>query len=288
MPEFNLPGRKYLSANSLFYLDPQPKGKLGVLLLHGLGANSSSWQLQMQDLLDAGFRPIAPDFPSFGKSFKVEGKWSIRYAAQAVVSLLDHLPQTVSLDVVGISMGGTVALQLALDFPRLVKKLVLVSTFARLRPESLGGWLYFAHRAMLAWGRGLESQAKYVANRIFPGEGQQELRQVLTEQILQANPSVYKQAMRSLGLFNVQARLGEIQIPTLVVTGETDFTVPVHNQRFLVENIPGATQVIFPGAGHALCIEQPEHFNQVLLNFLCGQFPIEFSIHPERWQEAGR
>jgi pimeloyl-ACP methyl ester carboxylesterase len=257
------------------------------VLLHGLGANSSSWQLQMPDLLDRGFRPIAPDLPGFGKSRQSGGRWSIRYAAQAVASLLNHL-QAAPLHVVGISMGGTVALQLALDYPRLVKKLVLVSTFARLWPESLGGWLYFAQRALLVWGRGLESQAQYVASRIFPGEGQQELRQALIEQIMQANPSVYKQAMRSLGLFNVQGRLGEIQAPTLVITGEADTTVPVHNQRPLVDKIPGARQIIFPDAGHALCVEQPERFNQVLLDFLYGHFPIEPSIRQERSQEAGR
>jgi 3-oxoadipate enol-lactonase len=269
MPEFNLPGGGDSPSNTLFYLDPQPNGEPGILLLHGLGANSSSWQLQMPDLLDTGFRPIAPDLPGFGKSRHLGGSWSIRYAAQAVASLLGHL-QAAPLHVVGISMGGTVALQLALDYPGLVKKLVLVSTFARLRPESLGGWLYFAQRSLLVWGSGLESQAQYVARRIFPGERQQELRQALIEQIMQANPSVYKQAMRSLGLFTVQDRLGEIQAPTLVITGEADTTVPVHNQRPLVDKIPGARQVVLPDAGHALCVEQPERFNQVLLDFLCG------------------
>jgi len=191
-------------------------------------------------------------------------------AAQAVASLLDQL-QAAPLHVVGISMGGTVALQLALDYPQLIKKLVLVSTFARLWPESLRGWLYFVHRAWLVWGRGLESQADYVASRIFPGSMQQELRNALIEQIMQANPSVYKQAMRSLGLFNVLGQLEKVQAPTLVITGANDNTVPPHNQIPLVKRIVGAKQVILQDAGHALCVEQPERFNQLLIDFLCAE-----------------
>jgi 3-oxoadipate enol-lactonase len=269
MPEYHLTDARSESAGSLFYLDPQPDGQPGVLLLHGLGATSSSWQLQMPNLLSAGHRPVAPDLPGFGQSHLLNGNWSIRNAARSVASLVDHL-QAGPLHVVGISMGGTIALQLALDFPGLVKKLVLVSTFARLWPESISGWLYFAQRARLVWGRGLAAQAQYVAQRIFPGDNQQELRQVLLDQIMQADPMVYKQAMKSLALFNAMRRLGEIHNPTLVVTGDRDTTVPPHNQQPLVERIPGASQVILANAGHALCVEQPEQFNRLMIDFLCS------------------
>jgi 3-oxoadipate enol-lactonase len=268
MPEISQIENGNSVSTTLFFLDPQPNGGPGMLLLHGLGANSSSWQLQMPVLLAAGFRPIAPDLPGFGQSHSNQGRWSIRNTARAVAVALEQL-HVAPLHVVGISMGGTVALQLALDYPEMVKKLVLVSTFARLWPESLGGWLYFAQRAFLVWGRGMGAQAEYVAARIFPGEGQQELRLALFEQIMQANPDVYKQAMLSLGLFNVLGRLKTIQAQTLVVTGENDTTVPVHNQRPLVERIPGAIQVKLANAGHALCVEQPELFNKYLIDFLC-------------------
>jgi len=267
MREISLPAKGKSMTNDLFYLDPQPDGQPGVLLLHGLGANSSSWQLQMPVLLAAGYRPIAPDLPGFGQSQPWQGGWSIRQAAHAVAQLVDQL-HAAPLHVVGISMGGTVALQLALDYPEQVKKLVLVSTFARLWPESLGGWLYFAQRALLVWGRGMEAQAQYVAARIFPGDDQQELRLALFEQIMQANPSVYKQAMRSLGLFNVLGQVHRIHSPTLVVTGEKDTTVPAHNQSPLVERIAGAKQVKLANAGHALCVEESELFNRCLMEFL--------------------
>jgi 3-oxoadipate enol-lactonase len=253
--------------SSLHYLDPNPLGSPVVLLLHGLGANSSSWLLQFDPLIAAGFRPIATDTPGFGES-PYDGKgWSIARSAAAMANLLQDL-KVGPAQVVGISMGGTIAQQIALDFPQRVRKLVLVSTFSILRPTRVSGWFYFLQRFILVHTLGLPTQAKFVADRIFPGEDQQTKRDLLIEQICQADPLAYRAAMRSLGLFSSSKRLGEIQTPTLVVTGDHDTTVPLQSQHMLVEKIPGARQVIIPGAGHALTIDQPELFNKELVGFL--------------------
>ncbi|MCX6037124.1 MAG: hypothetical protein NTW99_04400 [Chloroflexi bacterium] len=74
--------------------------------------------------------------------------------------------------------------------------------------------------------------------------------------------------MASLGLFNSAQRLGEIKVPTLVVTGADDTTVTPARQRLLVDGIPTARQVIVPDAGHAVPGEQAERFNGELLAFL--------------------
>jgi pimeloyl-ACP methyl ester carboxylesterase len=74
--------------------------------------------------------------------------------------------------------------------------------------------------------------------------------------------------MASLGRFNSMKRLGEIRVPTLVVTGANDTTVPPNRQRMLVESIPEARQVIIPEAGHAVPVDQAERFNRELLAFL--------------------
>jgi 3-oxoadipate enol-lactonase len=251
----------------LHYLDPNPEGNPIVLLLHGLGANGSSWALQFGPLIRAGFRPIAPDTPGFGAS-PYDGKgWSIQRSAAAMADLVQELGPTPA-HVAGISMGGTIAQQIALDAPHVVKKLVLVSTFAILRPTSLGGWLYFLQRFILVHTLGLRTQAKFVGARIFPGEDQQVLRDLLIEQITQADSRAYRAAMRSLGLFNSTPRLSQITVPTLVVTGDRDSTVPVSSQRKLAGQINGAKHVFIPGAGHAVTIDQPDLFNEELLVFL--------------------
>jgi len=255
--------------SSIHSLDPHPSGSPVVLLLHGLGANSSSWMLQFDSLIAGGFRPIAADAPGFGAS-PYDGKgWSIARSAAAMVDLLHEL-KAGPAHVAGISMGGTIAQQIALDFPQMVSRLVLVSTFSILRPTRLSGWFYFLQRFILVHTVGLPTQARFVAARIFPGEDQQAMRDLLIEQIRQTDPRAYRAAMRSLGLFNSSKRLGEIKSPTLVVTGDHDTTVPLPSQHLLVEKIPGARQVFIPNAGHAVTVDQPEPFNKELLGFLRG------------------
>jgi pimeloyl-ACP methyl ester carboxylesterase len=251
----------------LHYLDPNPAGHPAVLLLHGLGADASSWTLQLPALTGAGFRPIATDIPGFGQSPYDGCGWSIRRMAADMASLLEEL-QTGPAHVVGLSMGGTIAQQFALNNPHLTRRLVLVSTFAVLRPDTLSGWLYFVQRFILVNTLGLPAQARVVAQRVFPGPHYGQLREMLVETISRADPRAYRKAMASLGLFNSVKRLGEIKVPTLVVTGAGDTTVTRARQRLLVDGIPAARQVIIPDAGHAVPVDQAERFNQELLAFL--------------------
>ena len=251
----------------LHFLDPHPAGHPAVLLLHGLGANSASWTLQLPPLIEAGFRPITPDAPGFSRS-PYDGKgWSIPAAAQAMADLLAEL-QAGPAHIVGISMGGVIAQQMVFDFPQLIRKLVLVSTFAALRPESLGSWAYLLGRFVMVHTLGLPAQAKVVARRIFALAEQEELRQMLITTITQSDPRAYRAAMRALALFDSRKRLAEIKVPTLVITADRDTTVPPPRQKLLVEGIPGARQVVISNAGHAVSVEQPEAFNRELLAFL--------------------
>lgn len=251
----------------LNYLDPNPSGSPAVLLLHGLGANRSMWTLQFDPLTQAGLRPIAPDAPGFGAS-RYDGRgWSFRRIAGQLADLLEEL-QTGPAHVVGLSMGGVLAQQFALDHPDLVRQLVLVSTFAVLRPTNLSQWWYFLRRAAAVFTFGPAKQAEIVARRVFPEPGQQALREMAAAQFAAADPRAYRAAMRSLGLFDSRRRLKQIKAPVLVVTGANDSTVSPGRQQVLVDGIPGAKQAIIPNAGHAVAIDQAEAFNRALLDFL--------------------
>lgn len=252
---------------SLFYRDSNSTGRPAVLLLHGLGSDSSSWQMQEQDLISAGFRLIVPDLPGFGRSIYKGERWTIRKAARLLAEMIIEI-QTQPLNVVGLSLGGVVALQFGLDYPGLVSHLVLVNTFARLRPHRPNEWLYLLRRFIKAQINGVRSQAEDVAWRIFPAEDQAELRRILINQILAADPLVYRAAMRSLAIYDARNRLHKMRLPVMVISGANDTTVPLINQHELVEGIPGARQVIIPDAGHAVPIDQPDVFNQVLVKFL--------------------
>lgn len=249
------------------YLDYNPNGKITALLLHGLGADGSSWGYQFPALVEAGFRAVAVDMPGFGKSKPLSGRWTIRGVTARIALCLQDM-NIHQAAVVGISMGGIVAQQLALDHSDWVERLVAVNTFASLRPRRLNEMLYMLARFTIANLRGVAYQANLVAWRLFPQPEQAELRQEMIARILQADPKVYRQAMLALGLFNSAPRLRELTLPVLVISGARDTTISLVNQKALAAGIHGARHVTIADAGHAVIVDQPERFNQVLISFL--------------------
>jgi 3-oxoadipate enol-lactonase len=254
----------YQEARHIQYLDPNPAGHPAVLLLHGLGVEGSSWEYQIQALSKAGLRPLAPDLPGFGRS-RYDGRgWSIGRMAAQMDELLEVLG-IVRAGIVGLSMGGIVALQMALDNAGQVEHLVLMNTFACLRPRRISELSYLLGRFIVANVRGVEYQAQMVARRLFPGPDEERLRQELMRRILQADPRVYRSAMRALGLFDLRRRLREIHVPTTVITAQNDTTVSCEVQAELAHGIQGASQIIIPDSGHAIIVDQPERVNVALV-----------------------
>jgi len=256
-----------LSNYVLRYLDINPNASKTVFLFHGLGVNASSWELQFQALSDAGFRIIAPDVRGFGQSTYGGNLRKIDHLAWDGASMIRSLCNQ-SVSIAGISLGGLISLQIALDYPELVQKLILINAFAHLRPKSLDQWLYMFSRLIAVHTVGIETQAKFVANRLFPLPNQNQLRQILVDQIRQADPKAYRAVMRAIARFDVRNRLGEVKSPTLIITGENDTTVSPANQHILVEKIRNNQQVIIPNAGHAAIIDQPELVNKSILEFI--------------------
>lgn len=251
----------------LHYLDVNPDGSPALVLLHALGASSASWELQIASLVDAGLRVIAPDLRGFGQTKFTGREVTIALMASDVAALMDALALE-KAHVLGLSMGGTVALQFALDYPGRVARLVLVNTFSQLRPASPDEWAYFAARFLVLHILGLPQQARLVARRVFPRPEQAIYRQELLHEILQADPRCYRAAVRSLAKFNLNDRLAEINCPVLVVTGEEDSTVSPRIQGRLAAAIPTARQALIPHAGHAVIVDQTGPFNRILLDFL--------------------
>jgi 3-oxoadipate enol-lactonase len=262
-----MPDLELNSGMNLHYLDENRVSQRNVVLIHGLGANSDSWQLQTPSLIEAGFRTIIPDVPGFGKSTYPGGSSNIAKLTGYIAHLLDCLGIR-ETSVIGISMGGTLALQMALDQSFCIDKLVLVNTFARLNTTGIQQLPYYLQRLILLYAIGMPAQARAVAHRLFPYPEQEQLRQELISQILQADPRGYRSTLLALARFNVVDRLSEINLPTLVISGEADTTVPLENQLQLVSGIPNANHKIISKAGHAVTVEQPEIFNQIILEFL--------------------
>jgi 3-oxoadipate enol-lactonase len=251
----------------LHYLDENSSGTETIVLLHGLGVNVDSWAYQIPALIAANYRVIAVDLRGFGQSTFPGGKVRIPDMAADLLDLLDTL-EIQQVGMIGISMGGVVAQQFALEFSSRVEKLVLVNTFASLQPDNLSQFIYYYFRLLMVHTLGIKAQANVVAHRIFPQREQEALRQQLREQVLTADPRAYRGIMRELRRFDIVDRLPEIQVPTLVITAENDSTVSPQRQTFLANCLPNARQIFIPNANHGVTIDQPHLFNQILLEFL--------------------
>jgi 3-oxoadipate enol-lactonase len=257
-----------MSSISIYYTDPFPERLQTVLLLHGLGADHSSWQYQVEALSNNSFiRPIAIDLPGFGESNFVQGRWSADMVAEACVLLLNSLSVR-KAHIIGISMGGVIAQKIACLYTSRVEKLILINTFASLKPQKFNEGIYLLRRFVVASLKGKDYQAGLVAKRLFPTVEQVYYRDEIIRQILQANPKVYNMALRELGLMDIRKEIKKISVPTLVITAENDTTVPVKNQIEMAKLIPGAHQVFIPNANHAVIVDQPEMVNKCILDFI--------------------
>jgi pimeloyl-ACP methyl ester carboxylesterase len=187
--------------------------------------------------------------------------------ASDVAALLDSLSVT-QAHVLGISMGGMVAQQLALDRPQRVKSLVLVNTFSHLDISGVTALVALIRRALILQFFSMQRMGQFVARQLFPKPEQEALREITIERWAQNEKAAYQAASRAVLRFNVTERLGEIYCPTLIVAGENDRTVAPPHRKVLHRGIAGSELVIVPDSTHATPIDQPEVFNKAVLDFL--------------------
>ncbi len=237
-----------------------------ILFLHGLGSCGQDWLLQTPSFCSR-FRVIAPDLHGHGQTDKPRKRVSIAQMTADVACLLDALGVK-RTHIVGLSMGGCVAQQLALDDPTRVRSLTLVNTFARFDSGTPGNALPLALRMGVLGVLGLPAQARFVAARMFPKPEQAELRALAAERIASNDLATYTRLILAIRAFDVTRRLGEIACPTLVIAGDRDTTVPLRAKRFLAQHIPGARFEMIADSGHATPIDQPEAFNRLVMNFV--------------------
>ena len=130
---------------SLAYRDLYQTNKQIILLLHGLGVDSKSWLFQEKALGEAGYRPIVPDLPGFGASTTNVRIWSIEECARILYQFsleISHTP----IVLVGISLGGAIALKMMANNSERYSKAVLINSFSKIRPEKINNALFLITR----------------------------------------------------------------------------------------------------------------------------------------------
>ncbi len=236
-----------------------------VLLLHGLGSCGEDWLLQVP-VLRQRYRVILRDLQGHGRSGLSRSWPTLSGLANDIADLL-RLLGGVPVHVVGLSLGGVVGLQLAVDYPDLVSSLTVVNAFARLRLSFTGVGRGAGRLALLALGR-MDWLGQLVAAGLFPAEEQTPIRDIAAARLASTSRRVYLQSLLALLRCDLRSRLGEVLTPTLVVAGKEDRTLPLRAKTELAERISGARLVVLDRSGHATPIDAAQRFNAMLIDFL--------------------
>jgi pimeloyl-ACP methyl ester carboxylesterase len=265
-----------------------------VVFIHGLGSSGyMEWRFTLEPTAER-HRVYAPDLPGYGRTEKPRTRYTIPYFARFVERYIEDLGLR-SVVLVGASLGGRIALEVALEQPRLVRKLVLVNTLGLGLPQirmahmayglvtipRVGEVVMRFTRDALSWaspkmirrvaGRyaGASSDLERSMDDVYLGN----LREMYAGDDFH---NAYLSTVRSLinpralfgGNHDVTARLNEIKVPLQLIWGADDPLFPVAHAARAHALVARSRLAVIAGAGHSPQAERPEEFNRVLLNFI--------------------
>jgi pimeloyl-[acyl-carrier protein] methyl ester esterase len=222
------------------------------------------------DRLANNFTVTCIDLPGHGRSDMPENEYSL---ASLSAIIAPYLPARASI--IGWSLGGMLAMQLALDQPQNIHRLVLIGgTPQFIRSED---WPHGVDPLLLSQladdlqNRLHETILRFLAIQSLGSRAAREEIRHLKEQVFRygdPNPMALSGGLAILQSINLRPRLREIHCPVLLISGEHDKLMPGSGARVMAESLPDAQLAIFKGAGHAPFLSHPELFHQTLESFL--------------------
>ena len=228
----------------LFYTSYNKTSSKTLLLIHGAGGNHQSWPPVLRRLEETAV--YALDLPGHGRS-DPPAHDNITAYADAVLSFVDALDlQNVTL--LGHSMGGAIAQTVALRHHPAVEQLILLGTGASLPVSTAildgilsdpAGTVHMVNK--FSWARSAPAEMVTMGEQV----------------LLQVDPHIIHADFVACDAFDISDQLGEITMPTLVISGDKDKMTPMENGRFLANHIPNVQFAIVKGGGHMMALEQP-------------------------------
>jgi pimeloyl-ACP methyl ester carboxylesterase len=238
-----------------------------LLLIHGLGMSSELWCNQVP-VFATRYRTVAVDLRGFGQSSKPSepGAYAIQRLAADMAAVIDRL-ELEPCHVLGTSMGGFVAQALAISRPELCRSLMLCHTAPRMAiPADV-----LASRVEALGRMSLREYASIVVEQALAPQASDATKAWVADMVANNDKRAYTQVLtEGLSSFDASARLGEISVPTLVITGSLDRVLPPAGGQELARLIPGARLVEIEGVGHIGYGEDPQAFNAAVMGFLVG------------------
>lgn len=236
-----------------------------VLLVHGLGSSLRDWEYQVTDLA-ARYRVLTIDLRGHGKTSR-KGPITMAGFAADLRELLVALGIR-SAYVIGISLGASVAFQIAVDYPELVDGLVIINGSPE-GPSTENP----AHVTELEWRiravreQGMRGIGRLLAERLLPAPEHEAMRAVFVERWAENDPELYLACVLAITNWSARDRLSSLTAPCLVVSGDQDYT-PVSFKEEYLRELPSAELVIIADSRHMTTHDQPRALNSAVLRFL--------------------
>jgi len=238
-----------------------------LLLIMGLGYAHQMW-FRTRPILEKHFRTVVFDNRGVGQSELPAGPYTIAQMADDAAAVMDAASIGRAC-VFGISMGGMIAQEFALQYPSRVERLVLGCTSfggktAKIAAKEVLDIL--RGRANMTPEEGAEAMVPYIYDASTPRERIDE--DLVVRRSVYPSAEGYLAQVKAINAWSCVERLGEIKVPTLVIHGGTDQLIPPENAYMLVERISGSKLVMLPDASHIFTTDQPERAHAAILKFL--------------------
>ncbi len=250
------------------YWDEQGRGE-PVLLIMGLAYPSQMWY-RTRPLLASRYRTLALDNRGIGRSDVPQGPYPIALMASDAAAVLDAAGVE-SAHVFGVSMGGMIAQELALQYPAQVRSLILGCTAAggptavRAEPEAIQ---MLIRREKMSPEQAAEAAVPFIYDPATPRERIDE--DLAIRRPWFPSPAGYAAQLQGILGWEAYSRINQIVAPVLVIHGESDRLIPPANANLIAERIPGAKLVMIPRASHLFLSDQPKVAHRAIMDFLAA------------------
>ncbi|MFD2914544.1 alpha/beta fold hydrolase [Psychroserpens luteus] len=247
-------------------LDYEDYGKGNVLLLlHGLGSTKKDWDAQVP-FFSKTHRVITLDLRGHGDSTIPLNDYGVELMTEDVKQLLDQL-NIKKATLVGFSMGGAIAFEMASKHPEYLENLVIVNSGPDFNDMGKIGEDLLRNRTEFLETKGIETLAKEISFNMFPEAHQIDMRNKFEERCKKNDYNAYFKSFVTLMDWGLGDRIKDIKTRTLVVASDMDYT-PVSFKENYVKKLSNATLVVIKNSRHGVVIDQPEAFNIELEKFL--------------------
>lgn len=259
--EVFIPGTPRLSVDSM------GEGEL-VVFMHGIGGNKRNWHDNLPYFAEK-FHAVAWDARGYGESEDYEGALNFASFADDLVRVIDHFGAE-RAHIIGLSMGGRIAMDFAERYPERLGALVLCAThrgFSHFSDDKKKEFIRLRKEPLVNGGEPRDIAVPVARTLIGPNASEEAFAK-LVDSMERLHKDSYIKSVEATVMSDSHSKLHEIQVPTLVVVGTEDKLTTPEIAEEIRDQIPNSRLIMIDGAGHLVNIEEPGAFNRQVREFL--------------------